>query len=515
LLQKLNKKKKFFIKKSIYTSRNLPIFAHIPRCITKMDAQIKFIGREKEQKMLLQLLETQEPDMVSIIGRRRVGKTFLVRKVYANHLDFEMIGIQNVTLTAQLTNFLAQLKSAFGLKVTKQKPKTWLDAFILLITALEAKNKQEKMVVFFDELSWLSTPKSGFLEALGFFWNSWASRKNIIVVICASAASWMIQKVVYNKGGLHNRITKRIDLQPFTLHETELFLRSRGVKSDRYHILQLYMAMGGIPHYLKEVEVGKSAAQNIDAICFASGGLLTDEFSKLYLALFEEADNHVAVIRALAQKRIGMNRSDIVKEANLSDGGGVTKVIGELVACGFIEAYYPFGKKVKDLLYRLTDEYSLFYLYFIEKNRKKSSGLFLELSQTQEWKSWSGYAFESICIKHLPQMKKSLSIVGVYSEASAFFLKGTPNQQGLQIDLVLDRKDQVINLFEMKFYNTSWTISKEDAVELKSKIERFKIATKTKKQVFLTLATTFGIKQNEHSLDLVDNEIHLDALFEP
>jgi uncharacterized protein len=479
-----------------------------------MDAQIKFIGRQKEREMLLKMLENREPEMVSVIGRRRVGKTFLIRSVYEQHIDFELTGIQNATQPRQITHFLAQLKIAFDIK-PKEKPANWIDAFLLLISALEAKNKQEKMVVFLDELSWLSTPKSGFLEALGFFWNSWASRKNIVVVICASAASWMIQKVVYHKGGLHNRITKRIDLQPFTLYETELFLRSRGIKSERYHILQMYMAMGGIPHYLKEVEAGKSAIQNIDAICFAQGGLLTDEFSKLYPALFEQSDNHIAIIRALAQKRMGMERMEIIKLAKLSDGGGISKTLGELVDCGFVESYYPFGKKRKETLYRLTDEYSLFYLQFIEKNRKKSAGMFMELSQTQEWKSWSGYAFETICMKHLLQLKKALSIGGVYTEASGFIQKGNSEQKGVQIDLVLDRKDQTINLFEMKFYSTMWAIDKSEAEDLKEKIEQFKAATKTPKQVFLSIVSPFGIKQNEYSLDLVDNDIRLDALFEP
>jgi hypothetical protein len=275
------------------------------------------------------------------------------------------------------------------------------------------------------------------------------------------------------------------------------------------------MAMGGIPHYLKEVEAGKSAAQNIDTICFRQGGLLTDEFSKLYPALFEQSENHVAIIRALAQKRMGMERLEIIKVAKLSNGGGVSKTIGELVDCGFVESYYPFGKKSKETLYRLTDEYSLFYLQFIEKSRKKGTGVFMELSQTQEWKSWSGYAFESICIKHLPQLKKALSIGGVYTEASGFIWKGTAAQKGVQIDLVLDRKDHTINLFEMKFYNTSWAIDKAEALALKEKITQFKTLTKTQKQVFLTIVSTFGIQQNEYSLDLVDNDIHLDALFEP
>lgn len=474
------------------------------------------IGRKKEQETLLKALNSAEPEMVAIIGRRRVGKTFLIRTVYDNRVDFELTGLQNATQARQLKNFHTQLKIQFGENSTpKTKPSDWMDAFWQLISILEKQNKPEKAVVFLDEISWLATPKSGFLEALGFFWNSWASKQNIVVVLCASAASWMIQKVVYNKGGLHNRITKRIDLQPFTLYETELYLKSRNVSSDRYQILQLYMAMGGIPHYLKEVEAGKSAIQNIDALCFTKGGLLNDEFSKLYPALFENSEHHIIIVRALAQKWKGMTRTELVTATKLPDGGGFSNTLEELVSCGFISDYYPFGKKKKDFLYRLTDEYSLFYLHFIENQRTQEETIWQHLSQTQLYKSWSGYAFESLCLKHLAQLKKALGISGIYAEASSYIHKGNQTEQGIQIDLVLDRKDHTINLFEMKFYSAKWLINKSDATELREKVALFKRLTKTQKQVFLTLVTTFGVKTNEHSLGLIDNDLSMDVLFEP
>jgi uncharacterized protein len=479
-----------------------------------MDAQIEFIGRKTERETLLKLVDSREPEMVAVVGRRRVGKTFLIRHVYEKHLDFELTGVQHATQSRQLESFFAQLKIAFGKNVAPKKPANWLDAFWMLIDALETRAKTSKMVVLLDELSWLATPKSGFLEALGFFWNSWASRKNIILVICGSAASWMIKKVVHHKGGLHNRITKRIDLEPFNLHETELFLRSRGLNFERKHILLFYMTMGGIPHYLKEVERGKSAVQNINDICFRRSGLLFDEFSKLYLALFDNASYHTAVIRALSQKWKGMTRTEIIKVAGLSDGGGISTVIEELISCGFIASYYPFGKKKREMLMRLTDEYSLFYLHFIENNRNQGNDIWQHLSQTPTWISWSGYAFESICIKHLTQIKKKLSIAGIYTEASSYLHKGTKDLSGIQIDLVLDRRDQVINLFEMKFYTSSWTMTKDEANELLDKITLFKKLTETKKQVFLTLVTASGLTRNENAQLVVDSEITLDDLFE-
>lgn len=474
-----------------------------------------FIGRKKELEILHKALNSEEPEMVAVIGRRRVGKTFLVRTAFAGRLGFEITGTQNASTKEQLKNFAIRIRDFFGEDALLTTPRNWMDAFEVLMRQLDRQQSTEKKVIFFDELPWLATHKSVFLNALGFFWNSWATQKNIVIVICGSAAAWMIQKVVYHKGGLHNRITKRIDLQPFNLHETEAFLQARNLRFDRYQLLLLYMAMGGIPHYLKEIEAGKSAAQNIDALCFSNTGLLRDEFSKLYPALFEHADNHIAVIRTLSQKWKGMSRMEIVAASKLPDGGGLSDVLEELVGSGFVSVYYPFGKKKKDMLYRLTDEYSLFYLKFIETNRTSGKSVWLSLSQTQEFKSWSGYAFESICIKHLPQIEKALSIAGVFSEASGFIHRGTSDFPGLQVDLVLDRKDHVINLFEMKFYHEPWLLSKSDALELRNRVSLFKNLTKTSKQVFLSLVTPFGLQQNEHSIGLVDSEVNMNDLFAP
>jgi uncharacterized protein len=474
----------------------------------------KFIGREKEQAILNAALESGEAEMVAVIGRRRVGKTFLIKTAYALQLDFEVTGVQNAPLSEQLQNFAFRINTTFYSGKAKLRPRNWMDAFQMLILALEAVKKKEKKVVFLDELPWFDSQKSGFIRALGFFWNSWAVNQEIVVVICGSAASWMIQKVVYDKGGLHNRITRRIDVEPFNLYETEQFLQSRNINLNRYQIIHLYLAMGGIPHYLKEVEAGKSPAENIDKICFTKSGILTDEFLKLYPALFEEADNHLSIIRALAQKWKGLTRKELLELSKLSDGGNTTLAIEELISSGFVTLYYPFGKTKKDILYRLTDEYSLFYLHFIEPRKQQGKNIWQDLSQTQFVKSWSGYAFESLCMKHIDQIKKALGISGVYVETSSFLFKGNDTEKGIQVDLLLDRKDQIINLFEIKFYNEIWQLDKAEATLLREKIAIFKRVTKTKKHIFLTVLATFGMRPNANSLGLVDRVIDLEALFE-
>lgn len=471
-------------------------------------------GRGKEIEILQKALQSKESEMVSVIGRRRIGKTFLVKNVYKDNIVFELTGTRNAPLNEQLQNFIFSLQLATENSVIGKPPSNWMEAFFILINYLKKLPSDKKHVVFLDELPWLSTHRSGFLRGLSFFWNSWAVNQNIVVVICGSAASWMIQKVVNDKGGLHNRITKRIHLQPFTLSETKEFLQSRNIKLNHYHLIQLYMAMGGIPHYLKEVEPGKSATQNIEDICFSDTGILKDEFRNLYGALFDHSDNHIAVVRTLAKRKAGMNRNSLIQEAKLPNGGSITKVLEELKQSGFIDVYVPFGKKSKDKLYRLTDEYSLFYLQFIEKNSHQKDEVWKRLSQTQEYKIWCGYAFENICLKHISQIKQALSIGGVYSVSSTFYKKGTKEEPGTQIDLLLDRNDQIINIFEIKFYNKVFSVSKSYAQTLKNKLNVFEETTKTRKHLFLTLITTFGITSNEHSLGLVDQVLTMDDLFE-
>lgn len=439
----------------------------------------------------------------------------MVQTVYANKIVFEISGIQHTPLERQLKNFTAQLTKFIGdsSPLPIQQPTDWFDAFLLLIKYLEPLVGGEKKVIFFDELPWLATRKSGFLDAFSYFWNSWASRENIVVVICGSSGSWMIQKVVHHKGGLHNRISRRIHLKAFSLGETAEYLRSRLIQFGPYQLLHLYMALGGVPHYLKEVKAGKSAIQNIDQICFSDGGLLKDEFLQLYPALFEQAETHIEVVRTLATNKYGLTRSQILAHLNTISGGGISKVLEELEQSGFITSYFPFGKKKRGKLFRLTDEYSLFYLQFIENKRREGAGTWQHLSQTQRYKSWSGYAFESICLKHIPQIKQALGISGVFSLSSSFYKKGTQEEKEAQIDLLLDRNDHIINLFEIKFYQEPFVLTKSYAEALREKMNIFRSASKTRKYLSWTLISPFGVQQNQHSLGLIETSLTMEDLF--
>ena len=471
------------------------------------------IGRSEEKNILLDALSSQAAELVAIIGRRRVGKTFLIRSVYEKHLVFEFSAVHNATMKEQLTGFMKSYQLATGSPAPYKTPDSWLDAFRILEEYLKPIVEKRKAVIFFDEFPWMHTPKSNFLRAFDHFWNMFASRyPNITVVICGSAASWMIRNVVNDRGGLHNRITRRIKLLPFTLKETEQYLHSRSVVLDRYQILQLYMAMGGIPEYLKQIKQGKSAAQNIDHLFFSKQGALKKEFDNLYPALFENATNHITVIRALASISKGMTRKEIIEACGLSSGGWISQILEELEESGFIMPYIPYNHHSRDTIIRLTDEYSLFYLKYIEKSRATGTGTWLRLSESPSWKSWSGYAFESICLKHVNELRVALGINAIYNEESVWRHVPGKGQPGAQIDLLLDRQDRCINICEMKFSNEIYTITKKYAEELQQKLTVFSQVEKPKKTLFLTMVTTYGIARNAYSKGIL--EIKMDDLFE-
>ncbi len=473
----------------------------------------EIIGRADEQAILKELLAHNKSDLLAVYGRRRVGKTYLIKTYYKKEIIFECSGAVEATTSQQLNNFAVQFFRYFKTRKAV-KIANWQEAFFMLETALKKIKSKRKKVLFFDELPRLDTHKSGFLPAFSYWWNMYGSqRSDLLVVICGSSASWMINKIVNHKGSLHNRITQRIRLLPFTLKETEAYMQYKKVQLTRYQIVQLYMVLGGVPQYLNGLERGKSVAQNINKTCFTKDGLMANEFQNLYVSLFNNPEKHLHVTKLLSQKIKGLTRSEIVKSsAKLSSGGGISKVLEELTESGFIDKIIPFRKKVKDTVYRLSDEYTMFYLKFMDHNIKGSDG-WQQVVASNAFNIWCGYAFEGICIKHINAIKRKLGIAGVYTEQSSWRLHGSKNNKGTQVDLLIDRKDGCINLCEIKFSNNVFELSRAYAAALDEKKRILKSHTKTRKSVFTTMITTFGVAGNQYKAQQIDSEIILDDLF--
>ncbi len=484
-------------------------------------AKGKISGRIIETGILEKALYSKDPEFIAVYGRRRVGKTFLIREFFGEAICFEMVGVHNASMKVQLKNFSYALKAALGIDILPQTPGTWYVAFSDLqqfIDSLRRKRKSGKYIIFFDEIPWLNTPKSNFLGALEHFWNSFGSKqKDLILIICGSAASWMIQKIVNSKGGLHNRLTRQIRLLPFSLAETEDFLISRGINLSRFQIISLFMAMGGVPFYLMQAEPGYSSAQIIDKLCFSKEGLLRNEFDKLFSSLFDKSEHHIRIVEILKNKRSGMERNQILSLAKIPSGGTASKILEELEESGFITSAVQFGKKSNDAIYRISDEFTIFYFDWIKPLGKGDQGEGFWLSRQNEprKKAWAGYVFEGICMKHMQQIKNSLGIGGVETFYGPWYHLDQEKRSGksAQIDLLIDRKDATMNLCEMKFSESEFTIDADYAKKIRQKLEVLKHVTKTRKNVFITLITTYDVERNKYFFDIVSNSLTLDCLF--
>ena len=471
------------------------------------------ISRDKEKGILLDALESEESQFIAVYGRRRVGKTYLVRQTYGDLLTFEHSGLAQGGRKEQIQAFMASIRRA-GLKV-KEEPLNWLGAFELLKDLIQ-KSDSEKKVVFIDELSWMDTPKGGLLVALESFWNGWASaRDDVVFVVCASATSWMLNKIIHNKGGLYNRLTGQIYLKPFRLHECEEFLKSKKIKLSRYDILELYMAIGGIPFYWTHVKKGRSASQNIDAMFFAEDAPLKEEFKYLYASIFKYPQNYIDIVTTLGCKKAGLTRNELAIESGISNSGFLTNILDELISCGFIRKYTVFGKKNRDALYQLTDFYTLFYFKFL-KGGSYDEHFWTLQTDTSVRNTWCGLAFERVCLDHVAEIKAKLGISGVLTEVHSWSCKPDKKKglKGAQIDLVIVRNDRIINLCEMKYSISDYLFSKEDDESLRNKIVALKTVSKTSHSIHPVLVTTYGLSEGMYS-GLIQAVVTSEDLFAP
>lgn len=479
----------------------------------------KIIARQEEQKILDQLFQSNRAEFLAIYGRRRVGKTFLIREYFRDKgTYFHITGVKDAPAKKQLRNFVEEFKRVFG-QTPDSRPKDWQEAFFLLRAAIDSHPGKERIILFFDELPWLATHRSGFLQDLDHFWNRYmCSNNRILLIVCGSAAAWMIRKVIRDKGGLHGRLTTTIRLMPFTLSETEQFLKSQDIQLDRRQIIDVYMAFGGVPKYLTYVERGLSSVQIINKVCFE--GALTNEFDELYSSLFENHDHYISVIRSLADRNQGLTKTEISDATGITPGGGMNSILDDLEQSGFIMFIPDFGKTKKDIRYRLVDEYSLFYIRWIERAKKLNIGgvdtnFWLNIEGSSESRAWAGYSFEGICLKHIACIKEALGISGIITQTSGWAHRAAKGsaKKGAQIDLVIDRADHCMNLCEVKFSNQSFVINKSYESDLRERKAIFIERTKTRKTLFLTFITLYGVSKTAGHFGIVDQELTMDDLF--
>jgi AAA+ ATPase superfamily predicted ATPase len=466
---------------------------------------IKIVGRVVEKERLEEALNSHRSELIAIYGRRRIGKTYLIREYYHKYITFSFSGLRNGTRPDQIENFMIELQNVSG-KFQREKPKNWLQAFNILKQYLGSIRKtKKKKVIFIDEFPWIDTLRSGFLPAFENFWNTYCTtRSDLIVVICGSAASYMIKKIIRNRGGLHNRITRKIKLEPFILKEVKAFLVYKNINLPDIEILKIFMALGGVAEYLEHVQPGDSSVTAIDRICFQKGAQLEYEFNEVFKSLFEEGSYHEQIINALSKgAKKGMTRDEILREQGLSSGGQFSKSLLELIESGFIEKYQSVRSNRKTTLFRIFDEFCLFHLQFMAPYK---GNRWTQLYTKKAYVSWCGYAFETICYKHSEMIKRALKCDQIDSNNYSW------SNKNAQIDLVIDRNDSIVNLCEIKFYNDTYTIDANYAKNLRNKETQFLADTKTRKGINTVMITTWGTK-GIHGTGLVANSITMDCLF--
>lgn len=473
---------------------------------------MNIIGRHEIIAELNEIQHSRSSEFVVIYGRRRIGKTYLINEYFENNFSFQITGLANETKRMQLCNFREALIRHSGEK--QITPKNWMMAFNLLITYLESLPKSRK-VLFFDEMPWMAEQGTGFVSALEHFWNGWANlRKDIVLIVCGSATSWITNKIINNKGGLYNRVTRKIFLQPFTLNETEQFLQNRHINFPRKDIVELYMIMGGVPYYLDLLKPSLSLTQNIDNLCFTERGSLLNEFNNLYAALWRNSNWYVKVVEAIASKSKGLTREEIRESTKLNDNGNTTRILKDLENCSFIRRYNDIQAPKRRCLYQLTDPFTLFYFHFLKNFDINEDTKWLSMIGTPQHNTWAGYAFEGTCFLHIKQIKKTLGIANISTKISSW-RDTTTDGRGDQIDMIIDRKDNAINLCEIKFYEEPFRIDKTYRDSLDNKIAAFKKSgsIRAKKTIFLTFITTFGLVANTYSSDIY-HRIEMNDLFE-
>ena len=478
------------------------------------------IGREQEIATLNRLYDSNKSQFVAIYGRRRVGKMYLVNEVFEGRITFRHAGLSPIESDEEATDspLRKQLKHFYnslllqGMKKSKC-PENWMDAFLMLELFLQSKDDGSRQLIFIDELPWLDTPKSGFITAFEGFWNTWAcARKNLMLVVCGSATSWMTDKLINNHGGLYNRLTCELKLSPFSLRECEEYFKSENIKLSRYDIVQSYMITGGIPYYLSYYQSGFSLAQNVDALFFRKNAPLHDEFNRLFSAIFTNPEMMVAIIRTIGAKHYGCTRSELAEAAGITVGGTLTNALSALIASDFIIKYIPFGYGKREECYKLTDPFCNFYLRFVENENKLNANFWLSNVDSQNIVTWRGLAFENVCFNHIEQIKKALGISGVSTTQSAWS-KRKNDETATQIDMIIERKDNIVNMCEIKFYGTEFAVDKSYDKVLRNRISLLSEEISPRMAIHSTLITTFGLKYNEYSGDFV-NVIDMDALFE-
>lgn len=472
------------------------------------------IGREAETGLLEECYRSGKAELVAVYGRRRIGKTFLVKNIFMDRLDFVITGMYDGSLKEELAIWNQKLTEHSGQSYPAAQ--SWIEAFSQLKRYIQSL-KKDRIVIFIDELPWFDTPRSRFVKAFEQFWNDWASsQSSLMIIVCGSATTWMNENIITQKGGLHNRVTRKIKLSPFNLYETSQFLASKNIKWSDHQIAECYMILGGTPYYLDLLRKEYSLAQNIDFLFFKTNAELSEEYGILLKSLFKKAEVYRKTIEILGKNGKGMTRKELAAKIKVSQGGGLSTILENLENCDFIRSYSAFGKKSRDVMYQLCDMFILFNLRFVVGGKGRDESFWSNSMDNPARRAWSGYAFEQLCFNHIPQIKDCLGIKGVLSNVCSWSRPADKDNgvKGRQIDMLIERRDQVINICEAKFSVVKYVMTEKYLHEMNARMEDFRMSVNTGYALHLTMIASAGLARNAYS-DQVQSVVTLKDLMKP
>lgn len=473
------------------------------------------IGRKAEQRDLDEWCHSAKPELICVYGRRRVGKTYLVQNAFEGQFAFFATGSDDRRNAVQLKAFHAALRRAGCAERTV--PQDWFEAFNRLRLALEQPDVVRascgRRVVFLDEFPWLAAKRSDFLAAFSDFWNGWAScQSDLVVIICGSATSWIVKNILENTASMYNRVTRQLYVAPFDLHDVEEMTQSLRLGWSRDAVLQCYLVFGGLPYYLDMLDRRKSLSQNIDALCLGTNAPLRREVPLLMEASLGNAPLHRAILRELAQSKVGIRRMDLANRVEGGTTGSFKRALDDLEKCGYIRCYTNRYERRKPSVYQLVDPFLLFGFRFMVDRAPDGHGLvsWKDFERTPAYYAWRGNAFEIACVNHTRQIKHAIGISAVKTED--FPWSSSTSEPGAQIDMVIERADGVTNLCEMKYTDGPFVADREFEEDMARRRRVFQIESATKNTVQSVLVCPQGLRPNTHSWDIA-HVVDIDDLF--
>ena len=469
-----------------------------------------FVGRKKELSLLEESYLSSKSEIFTVYGRRRIGKSTLI-EIFArqkpNFFSFE--GIEGQNSSFQIKHFTEMLKKQLQDPLLSSiQFQSWDAVFTYVSERLMTKTRpNEKIIFFLDEIQWMAAGRSSFISLLKYYWDNYWKKSNVLMILCGSIASFMVNKVVHSKA-LYGRIDHEILLKGLHPFEAKAFFADKHKSTEE--ILKYYLILGTIPKYLEYINPSRSFQWNMNKLFFSSHGSMINEIKKIFYSQFKESTIYFDIVKLLKSGPLAL--SEICTRLKIKSGGGLKRYLTNLENAEIIRSHVPFNRKANSRLkkYVLSDEYLNFYFKYLEPNLRiieesESEKLFETLTKNS-FDVWLGFAFEKFCIKHNSWLADLMGFKDDVLIASPYFER---KDQRFQIDLVYLRADKVITICEIKHHTKP--LSSKQIGEMQRKLQCLKIPNGY--SIETALISLYGPDKALNDSNYFDHYVSMDAIF--